>query len=134
MKIIGINGSPHLKSQTNRLLELTLEQCKKEGSDIKLIHLSKVNLPFFHGKYKKQIPAKFKKFFQDITEADGIVFASPVHWFNMSSLMKNLIDWMTILEIDSFKLEGKAASFIVVCEEDGGQQAIRSIILPFSYF
>lgn len=64
---------------------------------------------------------------------DGFVFATPVHWFNMSASMKNFIDWLTTLEVNSFLLEGKIGAVITTCEEDGGQKTINDIVAPLMH-
>ena len=65
-----------------------------------------------------------------MSTADGFVFATPVHWFNMSALMKCFIDWLTSLEQDTCELEGKVAGALAHCDEDGGNQAVTSILSP----
>lgn len=42
----------------------------------------------------------------EVLAADLIVFATPVYWFNMSSLMKELIDELP--EAPDFECEGKS--------------------------
>lgn len=66
-----------------------------------------------------------------IVRADAIVFATPVLWFNVSALMKELIELME--EGPDFPYEGKAAFFVAVCEEDGGQQAINQMMAPLNH-
>jgi NADPH-dependent FMN reductase len=66
-----------------------------------------------------------------ILKADVVVFATPTHWFNVSALMKQLIDRME--EGPNYPCEAKAAFFIAVCNEDGGQQAINQMMAPFNH-
>jgi multimeric flavodoxin WrbA len=61
----------------------------------------------------------------DIYEADAIILATPVQWFNMTAKTKEFID--SLKESPDFPLEGKVAGFIAVCEEDGGQQTVSLI-------
>jgi multimeric flavodoxin WrbA len=62
----------------------------------------------FHDGSFTNIPSSLQSTFDSMRTADGFVFATPVHWFNMSALMKCFIDWLTSLE-DTCELEGKVA-------------------------
>jgi len=66
---------------------------------------------------------------------DGLILATPVHWFNASALMQQFLADLTFAGCaDSpWVLEGKAASFIAVCSEDGGQQAISAMMVPLNF-
>jgi multimeric flavodoxin WrbA len=66
-----------------------------------------------------------------ILKADTIVFATPTHWFNISALMKDLIDRLP--EAPDYPCEGKTAYFLAVCEADGAQQAINQLIAPLNH-
>lgn len=58
-----------------------------------------------------------------VLKADGIIFATPTHWLNMSSLMKLFTDRLTSLEDYNFLLEGKAAGFITYGPQGGAMNA-----------
>lgn len=131
--ILGINGSPHKKGIGARLLRDALKQGEKEGAKTKLIHLVDYEKTFFDGNYTTKVPRELEELFSFIQKADGVILATPVNWFNVSALMKNFIDQLTILELDNFKLEGKVASFIATCEEDGGEQAILEMAGPLNH-
>ena len=120
MLILGINGSPNKNGFGSRLLESALEQSKREGAEIRLIHLID---------HKESL----KEVLSEIKEADGIILSTPTYWFNMSALMKNLIEKLTIFEYPSFDLEGKVAGLIATCEEDGGMQAIQQMFAPLNH-
>ena len=61
--------------------------------------------------------------YQALLKSDPIVFASPVMWFNMSSLMKQFIERIPESE-ENFPCYGKTAYFFATFEEDGAQQTI----------
>lgn len=111
--VLGINGSPHKDGNGVKFLKIALEQAKKEGATTQLVHLID----------KKNLIPVLKK-------ADGVIFSTPTHWFNMSALIKEFIDSLTPLEYPDFPLEGKVAGFIATCEEDGGMQAIQAMMGP----
>jgi len=127
--ILGINGSPHIKGNVSQLLNKVLEGVKKEGARTKIIHLYKLKIIHEPGYYsenpKKEVPSKMPrddivKLYPEIIKCDGLVFATPVYWANMSGIMKDFIDHLTALENNGFKLEGKIAAFIAATKENEG--------------
>ncbi len=129
--ILGINGSPHKEGFGSGLLVEALEQSSKEGAQTKITHLVDHNVGFFPGEYSAETPKGHDELFSLLEWADGIIFSSPVYWFSMSALMKNFIEHITSLEeCRDFALEGKVASFIATCEEDGGQKVISDMAAP----
>ena len=132
MKILGINGSPFVKGNCSSLIGKVSGEAKNLGADIELLNLCEKDLPFFDNWNNK--PSKtFLDIQKKIESADGIIFATPVHWHNISARMKNLIDYLTYLEIGGWKLEGKVAGFISVGDTDGGWQAILNMVAPLSH-
>lgn len=105
--ILGINGSPFKNGNVSYLLKLVLDGAKKEGAKIKIINLYSLKIlhePGFYSKNPKKSIIKnmlqddMKKLVPDILLANGIVFATPVYWANMSGAMKDFIDRLTPLE------------------------------------
>ena len=131
--ILGFDGSPHREGHGGKLLKQALEVCSKNGAKTEYIRLQDLELPFFHGNYVTEPPADHEELWKKIKEADGFIFSSPVHWFNVSASMKNFIDWLTTLEIETFNLEGKVAGAIATCEEDGGQSALNNMVAPLMH-
>jgi multimeric flavodoxin WrbA len=105
-RVIAINGSSNKHGQTSRLL-------------------NQLDIPIYY------LQDGIEPAYEAILKADVVVFATPTYWFNMSALMKQLIDQME--EGPSYPCEGKAAFFVAVCDEDGGQQAINQMIAPLNH-
>src|SRR5262249_23445628 len=63
-----------------------------------------------------------------ILKADTVVFASPIYWFSITALMKELIERLP--EAPDYPCQGKTAYFVAVYEEDGAQQAINQMMAP----
>ena len=106
MEKIVINGSP-----------------KKDGTTAKLCQ--RFNLPIVH------LADGIEEAVAEIMVAEDIVFATPVYWFNVSALMKQLIE--ALPESPNFPCLGKRAYFFAVCNEDGGQQAINQMFAPLNH-
>ena len=106
MSAIAINGSP-----------------KKDGHTVRL--LAKLGVPVIHLRDGIR-PAR-----DAILRAKAIVFGTPVRWFNVSALMKQLID--SLPEAPDYPCHRKIAFFVAVCDEDGGQQAINQMFAPLNH-
>lgn len=145
MRILAINGSPRgKKSRTYFLIEKALEVCYKLGAEVETIHLSNYYIEHCTGKYSEDREScnlesciktqdSFKLIVNKMLLSDGIIFASPVHWFSVSSLMKTLIDRLTSLENREKYFDGKVAGFVAVAEEDGAINTIVHMVSVFNF-
>ncbi len=131
--ILGINGSPNKDGLCSRLLKKALKEVEKRGAKTKIFDLIDIEKEFYHSQYVKEAEDDFKELSGEILKADGFILATPVYWMNVSSLMKNFIEKLTIFELRDFQLEGKVAGFIATCEEDGAWKAILDMAGPLSH-
>src|SRR5258708_4918895 len=122
--VLGINGSPHRDGIGSPLLAEALLKAENEGAEIDSVNLVDHIKEIPSADYGKEMPESLKPLEDVIKRADAIIFSTPVHWFNMSTLMKALLDFMAPLEFPDFPLEGKVAGLIATCDEDGGQQVL----------
>lgn len=134
IRILGINGSPHIHGIGSQLLNEVLVGAQHAGANTNLISLVEKIKEFPPENYGKAMPDSLNDLSHLIKTADGIIFSTPVHWFNVSTLMKALLDFMTPLEYPSFPLKGKIAGFIATCDEDGGQQAISLMAAALNHY
>ena len=131
--ILGINGSPNKNGLCVKLLKKTLNSISKNKAKTKIYHLIDIQKEFYHSNYKRIVEKDFKMLANEILKADGFILATPVYWMNMSSLMKNFIEKLTVFELKDFQLEGKTAGFIAVGEEDGGWQTTLNMAGPLNH-
>lgn len=134
MLILGVNGSPHLDGIGSRLLAEALLGAANAGAAVNAVNLIEHITEFPPADYGKEMPEKLKGLSDLLREADGMIFSTPVHWFNMSALMKALFDFMAPLEYPDFPLEGKVAGLIATCDEDGGQQTLSLMAAPLVHY
>ena len=131
--ILGISGGKK-GGRAASFLKQCLQEMKRRRVKVELVELCDYNiLPITridgdpeHGKSlqsKDDMPALYEK----ILEADSVVFATPVHWFSVSSEMKIFLDRLTPLENAGFKLEGKIAGFITYGNEEGRMNALMQL-------
>lgn len=119
--ILGIGCSPNGRgSLSSVLLNRALREAEKEGVNTMVVFLSE-------GYDVEKIQEK-------ILEADGVIFATPTHWFNVSALAKEFIDKvMWRFSGDPWEIDGKPIAVMASCNEDGANQAIMNIVMPLNY-
>ncbi len=141
--ILGINGSPHQDGIVAELLGITLTAAENAGATTEIIHLYDLTSIHTQGLYSespeletiKNIPKDdITALFPKIIKADGLVFATPVYWSDMSAVMKDFIEHLTPLENDGFLLNGKVAVFIAASKENEGglEMAAMSMVGPLA--
>ena len=127
--VIGINGSPHKNGDTVKVLKEVLGGVTKNGGITKLLHLADFKMKPYHGFYKRKPDKETLRILKILETADGIVFATPTHWFSPSSLMKLLVDNLTYWEeVEKFKMENKVVGVVAHSWEDGAFTAARDLI------
>lgn len=116
--IVGICGSPHGKS--SNCFNLLTRALKATKVQTEIIVLSD----------NFDTPTIQKR----LIEANGLIIATPTHWFNCSLLIKRLID-ETFWDFsgEPYELEDMPVGIIAVCNEDGANQAISSIAIPLNH-
>src|SRR5262249_15941272 len=128
MQICLINGSSRTNGRTAGVLSRIQSEFRSRGASASLIHLRNAGLGPCDGLQTPRLRPDFKRLFTRLMEASGIIFATPTYWFNMSGLMKNLLDRLTVAE-QGWPLEGKVAGFIATGapDEDGAMLALTSM-------
>jgi len=109
--VLGINGAKQKDCRCGTLLSKAIEESKKHEAETEIAHL------IDYKNHMKRLHAKIRK-------ANSIIFSTPVYWYTMSALMKELIDTFWNLDSPKYPLENKVAGFIATCEEDGGMKTV----------
>jgi multimeric flavodoxin WrbA len=96
------------------------------------IMLCEENIPPVTGELdvKLGVPSRVQ---DALMECDAFVVVTPVYWFNMPGVVKNLIDHLTILEDNDFMLEGKVAGCIVYSPEGGEVNVLQNLAMVFNH-
>ncbi|SFA80871.1 MULTISPECIES: NADPH-dependent FMN reductase [unclassified Bacillus (in: firmicutes)] len=89
MKILMINGSPR---KTGRTGIASRYITKMHGVDF--IDLSVLDVPIFNGEKDQNELASVKHIRTSVSEADGIIMASPEYHSGMSGALKNALDFL----------------------------------------
>jgi len=146
MKIVGVNGSPRKYGNTARLLEAALAGARMAGAETVRIDLYDYEVRPCLGCLSDReeackVPCVIRdgmdRIYRLIEESEGLVLATPVYWFNVSGVVKNMIDRMTVFEnmihhVGRSLVEGKAAGVIAVGNEQGGAMVVANLMLTLN--
>ncbi len=130
MKILGICCSPRKNSNTQIMLQTTLDAAQEQGATVELVALAgKTIAPCDAcgtcGKTGKcHIKDDMQDIYPKIAAADGIILASPVYFWSVSGQAKVFIDRTYALN-EGNKLAGKVGAAIAVADRSGGVGAIE---------
>ena len=102
MKCLAIQSSPNLDGLTSSLAQAVLNGVLAEGGETNLIHLNELDIQTCiacnsgWGECRDQGSCNLEDDFEDlrkkITNADTVVFATPVYWHDLSESAKAFLD------------------------------------------
>ena len=133
MKILAIVGSPRLKGNTNYLVDQALEEAAKLGAQVEKIILSKYEVnpclghddcASFEFCLQKDDAAWILDRFR---EADGVILATPVYWYNVSAQMKTFIDRNYFPYKHDLKYKARVVGIIVVAEMEAIEDTLHTL-------
>ena len=133
MKILAIVGSPRSKGNTDYLVDQALEEAVKVGTETEKIVLSqyKVNPCLGHDDCAsfESCPQKDDAgwILDKFREADGVMLATPVYYYNVSAQMKAFIDRNYFLYMHDQKYKARAVGIIVVAEQMGIEDTLYTL-------
>ncbi|MFW6248292.1 MAG: flavodoxin family protein [Bacteroidota bacterium] len=112
MKIVAVMGSPRKDGNTSQLLGSYLEGIKKtyKKAELLIVYPNEEDIKPCMGCNACKggspkvciIDDDMKQYYKSLIQADVIVLATPVYWFNMSSQLKVFIDRMYGLDLKNF--------------------------------
>ncbi|WP_160672055.1 flavodoxin family protein [Clostridium sp. C8-1-8] len=108
MKVLALNGSPRGKyGNTEVLLDKFVNGCKIVGADTEVIYLKEKNIGHCQGCFCCWTKTPGKCILKDdmeellikVSEADVIVYATPLYYFTVTGIMKDFMDRMLPLNL-----------------------------------
>uniref|UniRef100_A0A7C2ZPW9 NADPH-dependent oxidoreductase n=1 Tax=Ignisphaera aggregans TaxID=334771 RepID=A0A7C2ZPW9_9CREN len=77
--------------------------------------------------------------YERVISSDGIIFVTPIYWYNVPGPLKNFIDRLTLLENAIFtegrsKAEGKVTGFVVIGNDTGAIAVIQNLMAVLNSF
>ena len=133
MKIIAIVGSPRLKGNTNYLVDQALEEASKLGIETEKIFLNDYNMkPCLGHDNCASLDSCLQKddtaTIQDkFCQADGVILATPVYYFNVTAQMKLFMDRTYFLYIKNRKSRAKTVGVIVIANSEGIEDTLHTM-------
>ena len=139
MKIVGILGSPRKGGNTETLLDLALEEAQKKGVLTDKIALRDKSIAPCDGcegctkTGKCVIEDEAQDIYQAMLESDGIIWATPVYFWSMSSQTKALMDRTYALTFPKLQLANKVGGLILVARGRGCMNTSNVFHQYFAY-
>lgn len=144
MRILGIMGSPRIKSNTDLLLDEALKGAQSEGAEVEKIVVDKLNIApckEYLGCFKDGncvIRDDMDSIYPKLLEADGIIVASPMFFYSVSAQLKALIDrcqalWARRYILHTLSEKPRQGVFIAVGATKG-KRLFEGSILTIKYF
>ena len=133
MKLLAIIGSPRLKGNTDYLTGQALEEATKLGVETEKIILSQYKVgpclghddcASFDTCVQKDDAAWI---LERLCEADGVILATPVYYYNASAQLKAFIDRNYFLYTHDRKAKAKAIGILMVAEAAGLEDTLHTL-------
>ena len=128
VKVLGIVGSPRKDGNTEIMVNNALEAARSAGAETEIVLLAENRVEPCDGcgvcskTGKCRIDDDFEDVFNKMTEADGLIFASPSYYESMTPHMKALIDRSGTFNGSAHgrtKFDGKVAGAMSVAGRTG---------------
>ena len=119
MKILGLSCSPRKNGNTEILLGEALLGASQKGAEVELYSLAGKNIGPCDGcracgeKGICKIKDDMQEVYVKLLEADGIIFGTPVYFYNMTAQAKAVIDRTIALNNPKRSLANKIGGVVV---------------------
>jgi multimeric flavodoxin WrbA len=133
MKVLAIAGSPHIKGNTSYLIDEALKELTAKGIETEKISLGEFSVAPCQGhddcgslkicKIKDDAPGVIKKF----NEADAVILASPVYFYDVTAQMKAFIDRNFFAFTHEGKKKAKCAGLIAIGGGGGADETVNTL-------
>jgi len=139
MKIVGILGSARKGGNTEVLLDLALEEARKNGVLTDKISLRDKSIAPCDGCLgcvktgKCVIEDDGQEIYGKMLESEGIIWATPVYFWSMSGQTKTLMDRTYALLFPKLQLANKVGGLILVATARGCTNAANIFHMYFTY-
>ena len=139
-KILIVLGSPRRKGNSAILAAKVAESATAEGADVEAVYLNRLDIKPCQGCEKCQKSSYTGCVINDdmillhskLQEADSIVIASPIYWFNISAQTKIFIDRLYAVGVGQKNIfKGKSIAIVLTFADpdpfvSGAVNALRS--------
>ena len=143
MKVVAINGSARKDGNTAILINVVLEELKKEDIKTELLQMAGENLQGCLACYKcfkkkdgrcVNDKDKMNEYIAKMREADGVLLGSPTYFSDVTSNMRALIERCGFVgRANDYILKRKVGSSVVAVRRAGAMPAFNSMNLFLHY-
>jgi multimeric flavodoxin WrbA len=137
MKILGISCSPRESGNTMTLLKKALEGAKKDGAEVELFSAAGKDIRpcdacrACNKTGKCTVKDDVTPLQEKMLAADGIIFGTPVYFYNMAAEAKCIMDRSTALQVPGRTLANKVGGVIAVAGSLGLIDAVKDFCFYF---
>ena len=126
IRIVGVGGSLSKNSTSLAALKLALQGAADAGAEVELIDVATLNLPFYSP--EGEAPEAARRLAESVSQADGLLWASPLYHGTISGSFKNAIDWLQLLgRREPAYLTDKVVGLISTAGGAHGVQAVNTM-------
>lgn len=127
-KIVILNGSPRKRGNTSELVKAFTEGAESAGNEVVTFHLDSMEIHgckgCFGGHSSRECPCVQKddmaQIYPAVRDADIVVLASPLYYWNMSGQLRTAVDRLFALEEgDGNLLRGHGRSSVLLMAAEG---------------
>lgn len=133
MKAVAIVGSPHVDGNTSYLADIALKELAARGFETEKISLAERAIAPCQGHeqcgtftacvLKDDAPAVIKKY----NEADAVILASPVYFYDVTAQMKAFIDRNFFTFTHGGRKKAKYAGLIAIGGGGGAEETVKTL-------
>lgn len=96
IKVVGLGGSVKPSSTSRAALTIALEGAAQSGAETRLLDIRELNLPLYDPG-ATVAPESARRMCEEIYEAHGLIWSSPMYHGTISGAFKNALDWLQLL-------------------------------------
>jgi len=133
LKIVAVGGSPRLEGNTNYLVDVAMEEATALGIETRKIVLSQYDVrPCLGHDDCSSFESCTQKddvnwILAEFLNADGVILATPVYWYNVSAQMKAFIDRNYFPYKHDMKYKARVVGLIVVAEMEAIDDTLHTL-------
>ncbi|MFC1949548.1 flavodoxin family protein [Chloroflexota bacterium] len=133
MKILGLSCSPRRQGNTDILLGEALKGAQQEGAEVELYSISGKDIKPCDGcgacneTGECHIEDDMQELYNKLLAADGIIFASPVYFYNITAQAKAILDRTIALNRPERSLANKVGGVVVTAGSLGLVDALKDL-------
>ncbi|MCC5615892.1 NAD(P)H-dependent oxidoreductase [Nostoc sp. CHAB 5836] len=124
VKIVGIGGSLRPNSYTQLALQVAVQRVEAVGAEVEILDLRQLQLPFCTGAKEYAEYPDVQRLQDTVSQADGIILATPEYHGGVSGVLKNALDLMSFDQ-----LSDKVTGLISVLGGQSNSNALNDLRL-----